>query len=182
MPRLNAVDPKQTDGARKELFDAVTAKMGKVPNLLRTMGNSPAVLESYLSFSNALGGSSLPADLRERIALVVGETNGCEYCLAAHSAIGKSVGLGDQDILDSRRGTASDPRTDAVVRFAGEIVAERGWVGDESVARVRDAGLDDGEIAEVVATVALNTFTNYFNHVAGTEIDFPAAARLEQSV
>lgn len=178
MPRLNALDPNQVTGTQKELFDAVQQKLGTVPNLLRTMGNSPAVLESYLNFSGALGSASLSAADRERIALAVGEANGCDYCLAAHTMIGKSVGLDDDSVLESRQGRSEDPRTDAILAFSNELVEKRGWASDASLDRLREVGLGDAEIAEVVATVALNTFTNYFNHVAGTEVDFPAAAPL----
>ena len=153
-------------------------KLGMVPNLLRTMGNSPAVLESYLSFSGALAGASLSAADRERIALAVGEANGCEYCLAAHTAIGKSVGLDDESVVESRQGRSDDPRTAAILALSNELVEKRGWASDAALERVREVGLGDAEIAEVVATVALNTFTNYFNHVAGTEVDFPKATPL----
>ena len=92
--------------------------------------------------------------------------------------IGKSVGLDDDSVLESRQGRSEDPRTDAILAFSNELVEKRGWASDASLDRLREVGLGDAEIAEVVATVALNTFTNYFNHVAGTEVDFPAAAPL----
>jgi uncharacterized peroxidase-related enzyme len=131
------------------------------------------VLEGYLGLNGALGKGSLSAKNREQIAMAVGQANQCDYCLAGHSAIGKMVGLTPDQILDSRRGTAIDPKSDAVIRFARKLVDERGRVSDADVAEVRAAGLDDGAIAEVVANVALNIFTNYFNHVAETDIDFP---------
>lgn len=173
MSRIHQIAPEAASGKAKELLDAVKGKLGLVPNITRAMANSPAVLEGYLSLSGALGKGSLSAKNREQIALAVGQANQCDYCLAAHSAIGKMIGLTPDQILDSRRGTAIDPRTDAVIRFANKVVDERGQVSDAEVAEVRAAGLDDGAIAEVVANVALNIFTNYFNHVAETDIDFP---------
>ena len=173
MPRLHQIAPEAATGKAKELLDAVKGKLGLVPNITRAMANSPAVLEGYLGLSGALGKGSLSAKSREQIALAVGQANQCDYCLAAHSAIGKMVGLTPDQILDSRRGTAIDPKTDAVIRFARKVVDERGQVSDADIAEVRAAGLDDGAIAEVVANVALNIFTNYFNHVAETDIDFP---------
>lgn len=173
MSRIHQIAPEAAAGKAKELLDAVKAKLGLVPNMTRAMANSPAVLEGYLGLSGALGKGSLTAKNREQIALAVGQANQCEYCLAAHSAIGKMVGLTPDQILDSRRGTAIDPKSDAVIRFARKVVDERGLVSDADVAEVRAAGLDDGGIAEVVANVALNVFTNYFNHVAETVIDFP---------
>ena len=108
----------------------------------------------------------------------VGEVNHCDYCVSAHSAIGKHAGLSDQEVLDSRRGTSADANVDALLRFARTVVAKQGVVDDADVATVRAAGYGDAEIAEVVAHVALNIFTNYFNNVAETEIDFPEAEEL----
>jgi uncharacterized peroxidase-related enzyme len=175
MSRLHQIAPEAANGKAKELLDAVKGKLGLVPNMTRAMANSPAVLEAYLGFSGALSKGSLSNKSREQIALAVGQANECDYCLAAHSTIGKMVGLTKDQILDSRRGTAIDPKTDALIRFARKLVDERGRVSDADVAEVRAAGLDDGAIAEVVANVALNIFTNYFNHVGETDIDFPLA-------
>ena len=120
----------------------------------------------------------LSAKVRELIALTVGEANQCQYCLSAHTALGKMAGLGDEEIADGRRGASTDRKTEAVLRFARKIVTERGFVKDDDLATVRAAGVSDAEIAEIVANTALNIFTNYFNHVAETEIDFPAAEKL----
>lgn len=178
MERIKALNPEDASGKTKELFDGVQQKLGRVPNLMRTMGQSPAVLEGYLSLSGALGGGSLSAKLREQIALVVGEANGCEYCLAAHSAIGKMVGLGEEEILESRRGKSGEEKSGVALRFARELVIARGRVSDNNLAEVRRVGFSEGEIAEIIANVALNLLTNYFNHVAETKVDFPAAAPL----
>ena len=114
--------------------------------------------------------------LREQIALTVSELNGCHYCLSAHTALGKMVGLGDEEIADSRRGVSPDRKTEAVLQFARKVVTERGWVSDDDVASVRATGTTDAELAEIVGAVALNIFSNYFNHVAGTDVDFPEVA------
>ena len=143
--------------------------------MTRAMANAPAVLDGYLSLSGALGKGALSAKTREQIALAVGQANGCDYCLAAHSAIGKMVGLTADQILDSRRGTSVDSKTDAIIRFARQVVEKQGRVTDADLADARIAGLDDSAVAEIVANVALNIFTNYFNHVAETDIDFPKA-------
>ena len=177
-PRLEAIDPATATGKSKELLERVQARFGGIPNLIRTFAHSPAVLQGYLEFSGALASGSLPARLREQIALVVSEVNDCDYCRAAHTAAGKKAGLSAHEVLDSRQATAGDPRVQVVLRFARDLTANDGWVGDEDVARLRDAGYVDGEIAEIVANVALTIFTNYFNHVAGTEVDFPAAKPL----
>ena len=179
MPRIDAIETTEAAPKAKSLLEGVQKKLGMTPNLMSTMANSPAVLEAYLGFSNSLGQSSLSAKLREQIALTVGQVNQCGYCLAAHSALGKMAGLGDEEIADSRRGASTDRKTEAVLQFARKIVTERGLVSDDDVQSVRAAGVSDAEIAETVAAVALNIFTNYFNHVAGTEVDFPEVEPVE---
>lgn len=173
MPRFNAVDPKDATGKAKELLDGVKSKIGMVPNLMRALANSPAALEGYLNFSGALSGGLLNAKLREQIALTVADANNCEYCLSAHTAIGKMVGLNEDELAASRRATSIDAKTDAALKFAHQIVIKRGEVLDSEVQAVRAAGYSDGETVEIVANVALNIFTNYFNHVAQTVVDFP---------
>ena len=178
MPRIQPVNIESAQGATAEVLNATKKKMGMVPNIVGTMANSPAVANAYLGFSGALAGGSLPAALREKIALVVGQENSCDYCLSAHTAIGKMSGLSEDDILQARRGTASNSQDAAAIEFARKLVANRGNVADADLEAVRSAGFGDGEIAEIVANVALNLFTNYFNHVTDPEIDFPVASPL----
>ena len=178
MTRLQAIDPETATGPARQLLDGVQKKLGFTPNIMRTMANSPAVLQGYLNFSNALGKGSLSPKLREQIALVVSQDNQCEYCLAAHSAIGRTVGLSEEAIRDSRRGESPDGKEAAILEFASTLVVNRGWVTDEEIAKLHKAGVTEGEIAEIIANVGLTLFTNYFNHVAQTEIDFPEVEEL----
>lgn len=173
MPRLSPVDPANTDPKAKTLLEGVQKKLGMTPNLMATMAHSPAVLDAYLGLGTALSKTSLSAKLREQIALTVGEVNGCRYCLSAHTALGKMQGLSDEEINDSRNGVSPDRKTEAVLQFARKIVAERGCVSDTAISATRSAGVSDTELAEIVGIVALNLFSNYFNHVAGTDVDFP---------
>lgn len=177
MSRLTLIDPAEPTAA-KPLLDAVARKLGLVPNMTRAMANSPAVLNAYLQFSGALAGASLSARTRELVALAVGEVNGCGYCVAAHTAIGGSLGIAADELLDARASRATDPRTAAVLRLARTLVLQRGLVSDADLREARTAGVTDPEIAETVATVALNVFTNWFNHLAQTPIDFPAVPPL----
>jgi uncharacterized peroxidase-related enzyme len=171
--RLPLIDPARASGQQKELLDAVRAKMGLVPNMTRALANSPAALRGYLDFSGALAGTSLSARQREQLALAVAEVNACGYCLSAHALIGGKLGLKEAQVLDARRGLADDMKTEALLRLAQRIVLERGHVKDADLRAAREAGVTDGELAETVAVVALNLFTNYFNHVADTPVDFP---------
>ena len=173
MPRLNAIETSEAKPKAKALLEDVQKKLGMTPNLMRTMANSPAVLEAYLGFSNALGQGILGPKLREQIALTVSELNECRYCLSAHTALGRMVGLSAEEVADSRRAASPDRKTEAVLQFARKVVTQRGWVNDDDVASLRAAGTTDVELAEIVGAVALNTFSNYFNHVAETDVDFP---------
>ena len=178
MQRLPAICPGSASGRAKKLLDDIQAKLGMTPTLMRTMANSPAVLEAYLNFSGALAMGSLPAKLREQIALMVAEVNRCDYGLAAHTAVGRMVGLSQDEILDSRQATSPASKVQAALQFARKVVEQRGCVGDEDVSRLRRMGYRDGEIAEIVANVALHLFTSYFSHVARTVVDFPKVPEL----
>ena len=178
MPRLQPINTESADGKAKELLNQDQAKLGMTPNIMRTMANSPAVLQAYLGFGEALAKGSLSAKLRGQIALTVAQANGCNYCLAAHSAIGRTVGLGEEELLDSRRSFSTNKKDNAALQFAQRLVENRGVVDDDDISRLRDASFTDGEIAEIVATVTHNIFTNYFNHVAETAIDFPQVEAL----
>jgi uncharacterized peroxidase-related enzyme len=173
MSRLNAIEPSAATGKAKDLLDAVKAKLGIVPNMTKVMANSPAVLEGYLGLSGALGNGLLDAKTREQLALITAQSNRCDYCLSAHTAIGKMVGLKPEEIAGSRVGHGSNARATAALKFATKVLDRRGGINDTDVAEVRAAGFSDGEIAEIIAHVALNVLTNYFNIAAGVEIDFP---------
>lgn len=160
--------------ASRPLLEAVKRQLGIVPNLFRLVSNSPVALEGYLGVLGALNKGALPAPTRERIALAVAEINGCSYCLSAHTYLGKNVAkLDDAEITANRSGASNDPKADAAVRFAAKIARERGHVSEDDFRAVKLAGYDDAQVVEIVQHVALNTWTNYINEVAKTEIDFP---------
>ena len=173
MSRITPVNPAEATGKAKDLLAAVQAKLGITPNLMKTLAVAPAALEAYLNFSGALSGGVLNAKFREEIALSVAQANSCEYCLSAHSAIGKMVGLKPEEIAASRESRSADAKQDAGLKFAQSVVVQKGEVSNGAIESVRAAGYNDAEITEIVANVALNIFTNYFNHVAQTEVDFP---------
>jgi uncharacterized peroxidase-related enzyme len=166
--------------ASQPMLEAVEKQLGIVPNLFRLVSNSAVALEGYLGLSAALAKGKLSVQTRERIALVVAEINGCDYCLSAHSYLGRNLAkLDDAEITANRNGASNDQKADAAVRFAAKIVRERGHVGDDDLRAVRLAGYDDAEIIEIVFHVALNTWTNYINEVAKTDIDFPMISARE---
>ncbi len=156
------------------LLEAVHKQLGSVPNMFRLISTSPQALEGYLGLSGALGKGALPAATRERIALAVAEVNGCSYCLSAHTYLGKNLArLDDAEMIANRSGASNDPKADAAVRFAAKVAFARGHVAEQDLAAVKLAGYSDAQIVEIVLHVALNTWTNYFNEVFKTDIDFP---------
>lgn len=173
MPRINPVDPAQASGDVKATLEAVKAKLGGVPNIVRTMAVAPSVLDGYLAFSGAAAKGKLPAALREQIALVTAGVNACDYCASAHQALGKMAGLNVDDIARALKGDAADAKSKAALVLARKLVVDRGMVSDADLAAAKSAGWSDADVLEIVANVALNLFTNYFNHVAGTDVDFP---------
>lgn len=172
MGRLPAVDPATVTARPRKLLESVKAKLGSAPNMMRAMAVSPAVLEGYLALDAALSRGTLSPRLREQIALAVAESNQCDYSRAAHAVTGKMVGLSNTELVASRRGTSAERHAAAALEFACAILKKRGGVTEDDLVRIRRAGYGDAEITEIVANVALNVFTNYFNRVARTEIDF----------
>jgi uncharacterized peroxidase-related enzyme len=165
---------EESPSAAQPLLQAVKKQLGVVPNLFRLVGNSPAALEGYLGLNGALAKGALEAPTRERIALAVAEINGCDYCLSAHSYLGKNLAkLSEAEISANRDGRSTDTKADAAVRFAVKLVSARGHVSENDLKAVRQAGYSDAQIIEIVLHVALNTLTNYVNEVAKTDIDFP---------
>jgi uncharacterized peroxidase-related enzyme len=178
MSRIQALDPNTAQGRTKELLEKIRAKSGRIPNIMKTMAHSPTALQAYLGLSEAFADAKLSPQVREQIGLAVGEDNQCDYCVAAHSAIGKLSGLTPEEIQEGRRAKSRDPKTNAVLGFSKKLSANRGNITDQDFSEVKKAGCSDEEILEIVTAVALNLFTNYINHVADTAIDFPAVLPL----
>lgn len=173
MARIQPINRNQATGQLATTLDNVKSKIGVVPNLFSTFAQSPAVLNAYLAFSEALTHGHLTAAQREVIALAVGQTNSCQYCVSAHTLLGKGAGLSPEAIREARNGSSDDPLNDALAKLAIKIVQQRGVLSDANLSEARTNGVADALIVEVIAHVALNTLTNYTNHIAATEIDFP---------
>jgi uncharacterized peroxidase-related enzyme len=178
MTRMHPVSPDKATGEVKTIFDDLKKKMGKVINIFQNMGNSPAVLKSYFSMSEALTHTSLDQKLREQIMLAVSQANQCDYCLAAHTTISKVAGIPDQEILLARKAEAKDPKTQAILKFAKQVVDKKGHVSDQEVATLKATGVNDKEFAEIFLAILVGMFTNYFNLMTGTQVDFPEAPKL----
>jgi uncharacterized peroxidase-related enzyme len=171
--RISPVDPSQAERPVRDLLGSMKTKIGMVPNALRTMARSPALLEGYLSLRGALSKGVLPAATREQIALTVSQVNRCEYCLSAHSQSAQDAGLTSEQILEARKGKAQDHKSQAVLDLVHNIMERRGSISNDQMQAAHQAGVNDSEIAEVVGNVALMTLMNYFNQVVQTDIDYP---------
>jgi uncharacterized peroxidase-related enzyme len=173
MPRINALDPKTATGEAKVLLDAVQKQLGIIPNFVRVLAHSPKALSGFLGLYGALGGAAINKATQERIALALAESNGCEYCVSAHTAIGRHAGLTNDEILLNRQGSSADARGAAAVAFAKALNDNAGEVTTEEFEAVRSAGFSDAEIVEIVAVVALNVLTNILSKSTRVEIEFP---------
>ncbi len=179
MQRVYSVNPQVAQGRAKELLDTVQQTFGMVPNTAKVMANSPAVLDSFLAFSKAMGNVQIGEKLHNQLKLHTSETNSCDYCTSILSAIAPSAGLSADDILAGRIGKSEDERAEAALTFAKDVLESRGKVTNQQLAAVREAGFGDGAIVEIVASVVLGCFTNFLNNVADTELDIPQVDPVE---
>jgi len=173
MSRVPLIHPHDTTADRQALLSQIHAAFGATPNMFKAVANSPAALQSMWGAFGALGGGVVPAKLGEQIAVAVANRNACEYCLAAHTALGRKAGASSEEMSAAQDGRSDDPKTAAALRFALAVVDRRGQVDDADVQALRAAGFDDEAIVEILAHVALNLFTNYVNVAFAVPVDFP---------
>jgi uncharacterized peroxidase-related enzyme len=173
MQILKSIDNASATGKTKQIFDSLQKHLGTVPNLVRVLANSPAAVNAYASFSGALDQGVLPAKTREQVAIAVATANSCDYCLSAHTALGQVAGLATDELKLAQKAESADKKTAAALQFAVNVVRKRGIVSPAEVEELRSVGYSDAEVVEIIAGVALNIFTNYFNNIVGTDIDFP---------
>jgi len=146
-------------------------------NFFQLLANSPAATEAYLSWERALAaGGQLTCRQRELLALTVAEINGAKYDLEAHGRASARLGVSEEDIRLARRASAPAPSDKALLEFARAVVLQRGDISDSDFQAMRQAGFTDAHITEVISAIALNIFTNYFNHVGRTPVDQPPRA------
>jgi uncharacterized peroxidase-related enzyme len=173
MIRMTSIDPATATGRTKELLDSTQSQLGRTPNLYRSMAHSPAALEGYLAFRGSLIKGALSSQMRERIALLTATINDCGYCVAAHCFRGAKAGLSESELVATRKNQSDDAKTQAALQFVTTLIEHRGLTSESEFVNVKSLGWSDEEIGEIVAHVALNVFSNYFNHVAQPELDFP---------
>lgn len=173
MSRIHPLKVEQATGKTADIYKALQTKMGKVLNIFQTMGQSEVALEAFLALSQAAERTLIPPKTREAIALIVAQSNGCNYCLSAHSTIAKSIGIDESDVVQARLGLSKDPKTSAILKFVKTVVEKRAQINDSDIASLKSAGISDKEIVEIILITQINLFTNYFNLITDPDIDFP---------
>lgn len=176
MSRVQLIDSSNTTANREALLEQVHKAFGATPNMFKAVANSPAALKSMWGSFGALGSGVLGAKLGEQIAVAIADKNRCEYCLAAHTVLGKGAGATAEEMSAAQAGLSADPKTAAALTFALKVVSNRAQVNNEDVAQLRSAGFEDEHIVEILAHVALNIFTNYVNVAFDVPVDFPKVA------
>lgn len=180
MKTLKALTPDQVDESTKEVFAAITQKVGMLPNLYAAMGNSPQLLKGFLAFEDSLKKGSFSSKENEAIALAVSQVNGCNYCLAAHSVVGKMLGYTDSEVIDIRRGIVADKNLRSLITLASELTERKGKASQEAINNFLAAGYTHQAFAELIGLVAIRIATNYLFSNGDFEIDFPVAPKLDE--
>ncbi len=178
MANINPLSYEEAPVESQTIFEHLKKKLGKVPNLYATVGYSPKALSGVLSFGQTLSEGEFNGKEVEAIALAIGQANGCDYCLSAHTTLGKLNGLTELETLELRQGRSSDPKLSVLANLAQEIIESRGHPAQTTLEAFFAVGYSKAALAELIGLVALNTFTNYFNHIVQTDNDFPQAPEL----
>ena len=175
MPRVN-IHPELLPDASQPILKQIHMAFGATPNMFKIVGNSPAALKSMWAAFTALASGTIGAKLGEQIAVAIANRNRCEYCLAAHTMLGKKAGASADEMVSAQLGEAADLKTAAALAFALKVVTDRADVSANDIAALRDTGFTDEHIVEIMAHVALNLFTNYVNVAFDVPLDFPRVA------
>ena len=178
MKVFNVPVKEQVSPETQLLFEQLKKRLGKVPNLYATIGYSPIALKAFLEFEEILGHGVFTAKEREAIALAVSEVNGCNYCLAAHTALAVKRGFTKEDTLAIRKGAVDDHKLNAIVQLAKSIAENKGKPNDAMLENFYGAGYNEAAVMELIGLVTVRIFTNYVYALTGIPIDFPAAEPL----
>jgi uncharacterized peroxidase-related enzyme len=173
MSRITVIDQHNANAEQKALLGAIQSQLGMTPNFLKVFANSPAALKAFLGLHGIASEGSLTPQTRERIALALAQQNSCEYCLSAHTAIARGVGLSGDDIASARAGTSDDAKAAVAVKLARSLVEHQGDITTAELVEARDAGYTDADIVEIITHVGMNVLTNILGKASRVEIDFP---------
>lgn len=173
MSRINVIDQHNANAEQKALLDAIQGQLGMVPNFLKVFANSPVALQAFLGLHGVANAGSLTPQTRERIALALAQQNTCEYCLSAHTAIGRKAGLTGDEIAAARAGSSEDAKAAVAVKLARSLVEHKGDITTAELVEAREAGYTDADIVEIITHVGMNLLTNILGKASRVDIDFP---------
>ena len=178
MSRLSVPNLESDAGPSGQVYAQIKKAIGSVPNTFAAIAaHGPAPLKSVLAADTVLASGSLNKRDQETIKLIVSGVAGCDYCVAAHSLLGKLAGLKPDELKNIRDGNPTgDSKRDALVRFVRKLAETSGTVSDDEFAAIKAAGYSDAQLVEISLAFATTVFTNIFNRINDTEIDFPAVA------
>jgi uncharacterized peroxidase-related enzyme len=178
MSRLSQLSFNEATGVTADLFASIKKAAGRVPNAYATIGtHSPAALQASINGDAILAKSSLEKADVEAIKLAVSELASCDYCVAAHTVVGKMAGLTQTETQQIRAGDATgNAKRDALVRFVRHVAGTSGTVPAEVLNAVREAGYSDAQVTDTLFAMSVINFTNLFNRVNDTTLDFPKAS------
>ena len=173
MHRITAVSATDATPEQAELYAAITEQLGMVPNFLKVFAHSPAALRGFLGLHGVANEGSLEPLTKERIALGLAEQNACQYCVSAHTAIGRKAGLSSAEIESNRAGSSQDAKAAVAVKFARSLAEHNGAITNTELLEVRNAGYSESDIVEIITHVGMNVLTNILGKASQVEIDFP---------
>lgn len=173
MSRIHVVEQHNANAEQKALLDAIQGQLGMVPNFLKVFANSPVALQAFLGLHGVANAGSLSPQTRERIALALAQQNTCEYCLSAHTAIGRKAGLTGDEIAAARAGSSEDAKAAVAVKLARSLVEHKGDITTAELIEAREAGYSDADIVEIITHVGMNLLTNILGKASRVDIDFP---------
>ncbi len=176
MSRINVIDQHNANAEQKALLDAIQGQLGMVPNFLKVFANSPVALQAFLGLHGVANAGSLSPQTRERIALALAQQNTCEYCLSAHTAIGRKAGLTGDEIAAARAGSSEDAKAAVAVKLARSLVEHKGDITTAELIEAREAGYSDADIVEIITHVGMNLLTNILGKASRVDTDFPKVA------
>jgi uncharacterized peroxidase-related enzyme len=182
MSTFHPVDPNTADADAKAAFDLVQSAFGGIPNLMKMLAIAPNVLKGIMAFNQEVTGGELETSLVEQVALLASGINQCEYCVAVHVHVGQQAGLSRDELICNLQGESSDPKSQAVLNFTRAVVNNRGQVDPSLVNTLREQGLSDKAILEIVGVIGLYTFLNYVKHLTQPALDFPGVEEFQPNV
>jgi uncharacterized peroxidase-related enzyme len=173
MSRINTVSFETANDEQKALLEAIQGQLGMVPNFLKIFANSPSALRAFLGLHSIANEGSLDVQTRERIALAVAQENACEYCVSAHTAIGRKAGLSGAEMEANRAGTSQDAKAAVAVKLARSLIENQGDITTAELIEARNAGYTDADIVEIITHVGMTLLTTILGKASRVEIDFP---------